>query len=58
MNKQIQIVKIENGWIVAYVDEGKLKVAALQQQQVVPSQVFCKDYDAVCAVLQDQMMGY
>ena len=55
MKKQIQIIEIENGYLVKYVDAGKLKMAMMNQQQVVPSQHFCKTIDEIYRVLREQL---
>lgn len=54
MKKQYQITQIENGWLVSYVDDGQLKMAMAQGNQVAPRVEFCKDFNEVCAALKDQ----
>lgn len=50
MNKiQIQIVQIENGWLVNSPPSLEV-IQAMQQagQQPQPSMFFCNDYDELC----------
>lgn len=52
MKKQYQIVQIQNGWLVSFVDDGEARMAAVQQQQIQPRNEYCKDLNAVCALLK------
>lgn len=57
--KQIQIIQIENGWLVNHVEAvGKsvIDMQGQQQPQMAQRTSFCADYEAVVEKLKEIMV--